>query len=148
MLKVIRSLLLKIVDDIDAGNSNITEGEAIEIVDNLRRFTDKEKRLSKYAACKYLNVSRATFDNYVRSGKLPRGEHEAGFKELSWNKKTLDEFIRRSSIVHEAEHIKNHIWQYIGYTPQRDNDEVDAYLLTYIYNKITQVFYKHKDDKE
>lgn len=36
------------------------------------------------------------FDNYVRSGKLPRGEHEAGFKELSWNKKTLDEFIRRS----------------------------------------------------
>jgi hypothetical protein len=40
------------------------------------------------------------------------------------------------------------IWQYIGYTPQRDNDEVDAYLLTYIYNKITQVFYKHKDDKE
>lgn len=32
----------------------------------------------------------------VRSGKLPRGEHEAGFKELSWNKKTLDEFIRRS----------------------------------------------------
>ena len=45
MLKVIRSLLLKIVDDIDAGNSNITEGEAIEIVDSLKRFTDKEKRL-------------------------------------------------------------------------------------------------------
>lgn len=82
MLKVIRSLLLKIVDDIDAGNSNITEGEAIEIVDNLRRFTDKEKRLSKYAACEYLNVSRATFDNYVREGKLPRGKHEIGFKEL------------------------------------------------------------------
>ena len=96
MLKVIRSLLLKIVDDIDAGNSNITEGEAIEIVDNLRRFTDKEKRLSKYAACEYLNVSRATFDNYVREGKLPRGKHEIGFKELSWNKKTLDEFIART----------------------------------------------------
>lgn len=56
MLRVIRSLLLKIVDDIDAGNSNITEGEAIEIVDSLKRFTDKEKRLSKYAACEYLNV--------------------------------------------------------------------------------------------
>lgn len=28
------------------------------------------------------------------------------------------------------------------------NDEVDAYLLTYIYDKITQVFYKHKDNKE
>ena len=54
MLRVIRSLLLKIVDDIDAGNSNISEGEAIEIVDSLKRFTDKEKRLSKYAACEYL----------------------------------------------------------------------------------------------
>ena len=65
-------------------------------VDSLKRFTDKEKRLSKYAACEYLNVSRATFDNYVREGKLPRGKHEAGFKELSWDKKTLDEFIRRN----------------------------------------------------
>ena len=62
MLKVIRSLLLKIVDDIDAGNSNITEGEAIEIVDNLRRFTDKEKRLSKYAACEYLNLNKQAAD--------------------------------------------------------------------------------------
>lgn len=62
--------------------------------------------------------------------------------------KMSESLKRGSSIVHEAEHIKNHIWQYIGYTPQRDNDEVDAYLLTYIYDKITQVFYKHKDNKE
>lgn len=95
MLKVIRSLLLKIVDDIDAGNSNISEGEAIEIVDSLKRFTDKERRLSKYAACEHLNVSRATFDNYVREGKLPRGKHEIGFKELSWSKKELDESVKK-----------------------------------------------------
>lgn len=50
---------------------------------------------------------------------------------------------RGNSIVHEAEHIKNAIWRYIGYTPQSDNDEVDAYLLTYIYKKIADVFYKH-----
>lgn len=48
-----------------------------------------------------------------------------------------------STIVHEAEHVKNFIWNYIGYTPQRDNDEVDAYLLKYLYNKIVDVFYKH-----
>lgn len=59
MLKVIRSLLLKIVDDIDAGNSNITEGEAIEIVDNLRRFTDKEKR-SKKVLDDFVKKSRST----------------------------------------------------------------------------------------
>lgn len=95
MLKVIRSLLLKIIADIDAGNSNISEKEAIEVIDTIRRFTDREKRLSKYAACEYLNVSRATFDNYVREGKLPRGKHEIGFKELSWSKKELDEFIKK-----------------------------------------------------
>ena len=98
MLKIIRELLLKIVDDIDAGNSNICEVDAIEIVDSLKRFTDKEQRLSKYAACKYLNVSRATFDNYVREGKLPKGKHEIGFKELSWSKKDLDNFIKNKKI--------------------------------------------------
>lgn len=96
MIELIKKYLLKIVDDIDAGNSNLTESEAVELVDTLKRLTDREKRLSRYEACRYLNVSRATFDNYVREGKLPRGKHEAGFKELSWNKKTPDEFIRRS----------------------------------------------------
>lgn len=67
-------------------------------VDSLKRFTDKERRLSKYAACEYLNVSRATFDNYVREGKLPRGKHEIGFKELSWSKKELDEFVKKCRI--------------------------------------------------
>lgn len=95
MLKIIRRLLSKIIDDIDTGNLNISESEAIEIVDTLKNLTDREKRLSKYAACKYLNISRATFDNYVRKGKLPRGKHEIGFKELSWSKKELDKFIKK-----------------------------------------------------
>lgn len=93
MIKLIRKYLLKIVDDIDAGNSNISESEAVELIDTLKRLTDREKRLSKYEACRYLNVSRATFDNYIRDGKLPRGTKEAGFKELSWSRKELDEFI-------------------------------------------------------
>lgn len=96
MLKIIRNLLLKIVDNIDTGNSNLSEKESLQAIDYLKELTNKEKRLSKYESCRYLNVSRATFDNYVRAGKLPRGKHEAGFKELSWDKKTLDEFIRKS----------------------------------------------------
>lgn len=31
---------------------------------------------------KYLKVSRATFDNYVRAGKIPKGRKQIGFKEL------------------------------------------------------------------
>nr|DAN01188.1 MAG TPA: Murine norovirus 1, NS1/2, HYDROLASE [Crassvirales sp.] len=51
------------------------------------------------------------------------------------------------SIVHEAEHIKNNLWIHIGYNPQKDNDEVDAYLVAYIYNKIVDVYYKHLGSK-
>ena len=90
MLKLIKKLLLKIIDDIDAGNSNITEQESIEILQYINNITNK--RLSKYEACKYLNISRATFDNYIKAGKIPKGKKEAGFKEISWSKKDLDEF--------------------------------------------------------
>lgn len=93
MIELIKKYLLKLVDDIDAGNSNLTESEAVELVDTLKRLTDREKRLSKYEAFRYLNVSRATFDNYVREGKLPKGTKEVGFKELSWSRKELDKFI-------------------------------------------------------
>lgn len=96
MLKVIRSILNKIIEDIDCGNSNITENEAMELTKVLQSYTDKTVKMSKYQACRYLNVSRATFDNYVREGKLPRGKKEAGFKELFWTQKDLDEFKKKS----------------------------------------------------
>lgn len=92
MLRVIRNLLLKIVDNIDAGNSNITENEAMELVRVLQSYTDKTIKMSKYQACQYLNISRATFDNYVREGRLPRGKKESGFKELFYTQRDLDTF--------------------------------------------------------
>lgn len=49
----------------------------------------------------------------------------------------------QSSVVHEAGHIKNMVWKFIGYTPQRDNDEVDQYLHTYIYEEIMKVLNNH-----
>lgn len=92
MLKVIRNLLVKIINDIDADNSNITENEAMELTKVLQSYTDKTVKMSKYQACQYLNVSRATFDNYIREGKLSRGKKEAGFKELFYTQKDLDAF--------------------------------------------------------
>ena len=93
MLQTIRRLLLKIIDNIDAGNSNISKEEAIEVAKILSSYTDKEVRLSKYQACAYLGISRASFDNYVRNGKIPKGLKESGFKELFWTKKDLDKFL-------------------------------------------------------
>lgn len=94
MLKLIRNHLLKIVEDLDTGNSNLSDEEELELLNLVVKLTDKTKRLSKYQACQYLNISRATFDNYVREGKIPKGTHQAGFKELSWSQKDLDSFIK------------------------------------------------------
>lgn len=94
MLNILKKLILQIADDIDSGNSNMTEEEQLKAIHYLNELTDKDKRLSKYQACRYLNVSRATFDSYVREGKVPRGKHQQGFKELSWSQKDLDKYIK------------------------------------------------------
>lgn len=89
MLQTIKKLLLNIIDDIDAGNSNADEEELLQIVSALRKYTRKDMPMSKYQAYTYLNISRATFDNLVRDGKLPPGKKIVGFKELVWYKKDL-----------------------------------------------------------
>ena len=93
MINLIRSLLQKCIDRIDAGNSNISADEEIEIIELLKKYTDKDRKLSKYQACKYLNMSRATFDKYIREGKIPKGKKEAGFKELFYMESDLRKFI-------------------------------------------------------
>lgn len=95
LMTTLSKLLRKISDDIDCGNSNLNEKESVELVEVIKQYTDKTERISKYEACRYLNVSRATFDNHVREGKLPKGKHHIGFKELSWEKKDLDIFINK-----------------------------------------------------
>jgi len=40
-----------------------------------------------------------------------------------------------SLIVHEAVHIANYIFNYIDYRPDRDNDEVEAALVQWIFEK-------------
>lgn len=95
VLKVLANLLRDLAARIDAGNSNLTEEEAIELVSVIGHYTNREEYISKYEACKYLNISRATFDNYVKEGKLPKDKKRIGFKELAWTKKDLDEAVKK-----------------------------------------------------
>ena len=89
MLQTIKKLLLSVLDDIDAGNTDADEQELMQIAKTLRVLLRKDSPMSKYQAYTYLNISRATFDNYVREGKIPKGKKLPGFKELVWTKKDL-----------------------------------------------------------
>ena len=100
LLKVIKEELLKIVDNINAGNSNISEEEGVVLVNTLKSFTEKDIPMSKYQAFNYLHISRATFDNLVREGKIPQGKKQQGFNELQWFKKDLDVY-RENKFKHK-----------------------------------------------
>ena len=91
MLQLIRTALKQFINDIDSGNTNITEEQQKELLSLLLQFNQKE--YSKIEAANYIGVSRATFDNYINRGWIPKGRKRQGFKELSWNKSDLDEFL-------------------------------------------------------
>ena len=90
--KLIRDLIADRLEQIDAGNSNIDEESAIALLKAVNDSTNMNKRVRKYKACQILCISRATFDNYVREGKLPQGEHTIGFKEKSWSMYDINKF--------------------------------------------------------
>ena len=94
MLKLVRNLLQQIINDIDAGNSNISYEQELQIVHLLQNINDKDgDRMSKSSACDYLGICRASFDNYVKQGFIPKGEKSQGFHELSWHKYDLDKYL-------------------------------------------------------
>lgn len=94
LIKILRNLLQQIIDDIDSGNSNISENEQLEAIKFIQKINSKE--LSKIEAAEYIGVSRATFDNYIRKGLIPIGKKRQGFKEKSWSKQDLDNFIENN----------------------------------------------------
>lgn len=83
----ITKLLRETADKIDAGNSELSESEAMDIMRVLCH-----EGISKAQACTYLNLRRAQFDNLVRAGKLPKGRKVTGYTELRWYKDELDEY--------------------------------------------------------
>ena len=91
MLKLIKTALLQFINDIDSGNTNINEEQQEELISLLLKFN--QKQYSKLEAAKYIGVSRATFDNYINKGFIPKGIKRQGFKELFWNKSDLDKYL-------------------------------------------------------
>lgn len=92
VFKLIAQQLRMFADNIDAGNTNATEEELLEMCNYLGFITDPEGKLSKYQAVRFLGISRATFDNYITRGLLPKGMEQQGFKEKFWYKRDLLKF--------------------------------------------------------
>ena len=91
-LKLTKELLLKIANSIDENNSYINPEQYKELLSTVNFMTQSNVKYSKYQAINYLNISRATFDNYVADGKIPKGRKQQGFKEIFWLKSDLDKF--------------------------------------------------------
>lgn len=98
MLQIIRTLLQKFIDDIDTGNTNIDYDQQHQIFSLLSNIASGDQRMSKIQSAEYLGVSRATFDNLVKDGFIPKGRKQDGFKELSWSKVDLDGYLHSSGM--------------------------------------------------
>lgn len=99
MIQLVRKALVNIINNIDAGHTNLTEQECLSTLEYLSQVTNSMEKLSKTQACLYItkhtgkNISRATFDNYVRMDIIPKGRDQMGFKEKFWVKKDLQNAI-------------------------------------------------------
>ena len=80
--KIIAQLLRTIADSIDAGNSNMSEDELLDICEILSVVSNPEEKISKYKAADMLGVNNKTIDYYVKKGYIPKGRQEIGFKEI------------------------------------------------------------------
>jgi predicted DNA-binding transcriptional regulator AlpA len=96
MLQLIKTLLQQYIDNIDANNTNLTFEQQCQVLKILSNVDiGKDNEMNKTDAAEYVGVSRATFDNYVRDGFIPKGVKVGQFKELRWYKSDLDLFLMK-----------------------------------------------------
>lgn len=79
--KLIIKLLREVATKIEEDKCELTKEESSQLFTILAH-----EPLSKEQACDYLNVSRATFDNWIRNGFIHKGKKRKGFNELVWYK--------------------------------------------------------------
>ena len=94
MNKVVIALLEKLLGDLKADNTNLSEDEMLKIARCISEINTIQKtEFSKKEAYDYLHMSRASFDNKVREGKIPKGKKFPG--KLVWYKKDLDAYVNK-----------------------------------------------------
>lgn len=90
MLNIVKSLLEQLLKDIESGNCNASEEELLELYQMVMQFRQDSAYLTKEEACRYLNISRATFDRRIADGQIPSGIKRSGLREKFWTKAMLN----------------------------------------------------------
>ena len=93
MLEIIKCALRQMLNDLDSGNSSISEQEQEELINLIEKLNKKE--LNKTEASNYLGVSTSTLNNYINRGWIPEGIKKQGNKQKVWLKSDLDKFLNK-----------------------------------------------------
>ena len=94
LMSIIKTILQKFINDIDANNTNLSYEQQCAVIRILNNIDQEESQeMNKTQAADYIGVCRATFDNYVKDGYLPKGKQVGSFKELRWYKSDLDLYM-------------------------------------------------------
>ena len=73
-----------------AGNSHITEDQAMEILSVV-----SHQEMSREEVCDELNINNSKFYDLIALGKIPAGRKRKGFKELYWYKDEIRKAINK-----------------------------------------------------
>lgn len=87
----IRTILAYFLDNLD--NTNISESQQRALLDTLKEVSSPY--VSAYTAMRMTGKQRSEFYELIRQGKLPKGEHIIGFKEIHYNKAELERAIEK-----------------------------------------------------
>lgn len=91
-------MIKSLLDDIDAGNSNMTEDEMEETIEFIKDISNRDKYYSREESAKYLNMSIQNFDLLRKKGEIPEEIKRAGITNLLWSKKVLDKYIEEHKV--------------------------------------------------
>lgn len=90
LIKLLTKTLRETADKLDAGNTELTEEESMDILSVLTH-----KVLSKEQACNFVGLQQSQFNNLMAANKLPKGRKRRGFKELVWYEDELRDALTK-----------------------------------------------------
>lgn len=123
--KALVAILENTLENVNAGNTNITEEEASVIIDHLTMLNKGVATVSKAYACEHvLHITSNKFDYLVRKGIIPHGRKRLGFKEIDERVQYLQAMKERmSNTIQYPNNQNNSLWSAIDSEIGSLNDE-------------------------